>query len=281
MKAAVIPPFDYINTTRARKYHLVLSHLLGSPHGGYDEFYRTLKQHNEGAFVILDNSAHELTEGESIERMLTLGSRVNADEIVIPDHLFNREETVLNAKNALSSLLEPFTDIFMKYRPRLMFVAQGKSRKDYTLCWTDLSIMIRDFRRSFLDKFGFKPEITLGVSKDYEIFDGGLMRILKGTVIPIASSFGADVHILGWGHDLWAHRTIAEELGDQVRSTDSAKPWVYGYHSIFLETHYRDIPTYPKRDDDYFTLNYNAQQYSAALFNTTVFDATVAGEILP
>lgn len=279
MKAAIIPPIEYLPTTRLRKYHLVLSYLLDHPE--YQKFYRELKSDGlESPFITLDNSAHEFTVGESIERILILGSRIHADEIVIPDHLFNREETVLSARNTLSSLLSSFTNIFSTYRPRLMFVAQGKSRKDYNQCWMDLSIMIRDFRRDFLDRHGFKPEITFGVSKDYEIFDGGLMRVLKSTVIPMASSFKADIHILGWGHDLWAHRTIAEELGDQIRSTDSAKPFVFGISHTRLNSHYRDIPVYPKRSIDYFDRHLTENELGNALYNVDVFDATCRGEIL-
>ncbi len=282
MKAAIIPPFAHLETTRDREFHLLLAHLLDPSLGHeYRTFYTSLRASRPGAFLILDNSAHENTIGQTIQSVLSLGQSLGVNEIVVPDHLFNHEETLANAKLSFEYLLTPGgSSLFRTFYPRLMIVAQGKSRRDYERCVFNLALLIREFRREFNTRYKFVPQITFGVSKDYEIWEGGLHRLLKSTIIPTASSFEAQIHVLGWGHNLWGHRAIAEDFGDQIRSTDSAKPWVYGYNNTRLDSHYLDIPTYPKRPDEYFNLRYDDLQTDASLWNVNVFDATCRGEVL-
>jgi len=284
MKAAIITPIEYLDTTRDREFHLLLTHLLDpliDVGGEYRQFYQDLRRSNLDTFMILDNSAHENTVGESIQKVLALGQSLAVNEIVIPDHLFNSVETLARAKDAFEYLLSKGgSSLYFSFRPRLMVVPQGKSRKDYDRCSFNLSTLIREFRKEFREKYRWSPTITFGVSKDYEIWDGGLYRVLAKTIIPAATSFEADIHILGWGRDLWAHRTIAEDFGDLIRSTDSARPFVYGYNNIYLNSHYIDIPEYPGRSKTYFRDEFSTPQLQASLHNVAVFDATVKGEVV-
>lgn len=279
MQAAIIPPIPHLSSTLNRRFHLVLSHLLENTE--YSSFYQSLKRQNPEAFIILDNSAHETGSGEVISSVLARGRSISADEIVIPDHLFNREETVNRAKSSFEYLLSAGgSSLLLSYTPRLMLVAQGRSRRDYYHCLRDLSILARDFRKAFHERYFRLPDITFGVSKDYEIWDGNLTDLVGKNVIPVAASFSGQVHVLGWGHNLWGHRELGDRFGDQIRSTDSAKPWVYAANSVRLDSHYLDIPLYPKRRETYFDETLPDDQVSIAVHNVQEFDAACRGEIL-
>lgn len=283
VKAAIIPPIPHLSSVIDREFHLLLSHLLlsNSPiSSSYRSFYHRVRQAHPEAFLILDNSAHECGEGEGISNILSLGQVLQVNEIVVPDILFDRDGTVQSARQSFEYLKIFGADLFLSFKPRLMIVPQGKSRSDLLRCARSLSSLAQTFRQEFEQEYSYRPELTLGVSKDYEVFDGDLQRVVSEIILPISQDLCTDVHVLGWGHNLWGHRLLGESFGGEIRSTDSAKPWVYAQSGIGLDSHYLDIPTYPKRRDDYFSSTLSDHHAHLAHQNIEIFDACCRGELV-
>lgn len=95
---------------------------------------------------------------------------------------------------------------------------------------------------------------SIGLSKDYEVWEGGLLDIINRirTLCP-----QQEIHLLGWGRDL----KQLKELGKMksIRGIDSAKPLVYASYKIELDTRNREYPGRPKN-----------------FFNLRVIDDTIA-----
>jgi hypothetical protein len=83
------------------------------------------------------------------------------------------------------------------------------------------------------------------------------------------------VHMLGWGRDLWEIIRIAEEF-PWIRSTDSAKPFVYALKNISLNPS-EDIPKYPTRSKTYFKRKLTPEQVKIATNNAIMFRAAAKG----
>lgn len=227
MKIAVIPPATLLQSygILGDKYHLCLSHEVLT-NVGYAEFYQRRRQ--EGDFVILDNSAHEQLEGQSLDQLVLAAQYIGPSEIVLPDRLFFGDDTLERSTEAYERLRTEFPST------KLMGVPQGRTISEWVTCLEGLLQLGVD---------------TIGISKDYEVWPGGLAcRVLDvGERHP-----SVDIHLLGWGRELWQLRNL-EESG-LVRGVDSAKPIVYALHGVELpdvitpET----APKYPRRKNDFF-----------------------------
>ena len=97
MDISLIPPVKNLSLIKGYKYHLVLSHLLQYP--AYKAFYA--QERKNYSYIILDNSAHEFQKGQPIDHLIRQASDLNAQEIVIPDCLFNAKETFRMAREAI------------------------------------------------------------------------------------------------------------------------------------------------------------------------------------
>jgi hypothetical protein len=240
----------------------------------YKRFYAT--QSLEGAYLILDNSAHERQFGEAASILLSQAEELGVSEIVCPDHLFDSDDTIRRTKEALQFFvtnekrLRQMTPI-----PRMMLVAQGNSLLEYSLC---LQGLVKEFlaaQKKTAFPLNFLP--TIGVSKDYELWEGGMHRLLEKTIFPIVETLpDVQIHLLGWGRDLWALRQIVNDFGDRIRSIDSAKPMVYGQAHILLDPA-KPVPAYPKRSKYYFITELSKEQLVIVRKNIEVFDAVVSG----
>ena len=266
MKTALIPPIPHLEEAKGREYHLTLAHLVEtSPY--YQAFY--LSEAAQGSYVILDNSAHENSHGQPIAKLLELAPKVGAREIVIPDKLFDWKETVISACDTFQYLSEYYEDHPSPYR--WMFVPQGHDEQEWRICLEELVGLISDTyktRPSLLSQ-GF----TLGLSKDFEVWSGGLLFLITKYLLPLREKHGCDIHLLGWGRKLWALKAINDNVGDQIRSIDSAKPVVYAFSEISLNPNCMIIPPYPKRSETYFEDILTEKQLEIARHNISVFDS--------
>ena len=268
MKTLLIPPIHYLNLAAGRKYHLVLSHLID--HNAYTEFYRN--QSDQGSYVILDNSAHEFQMGENIHHLLKQARQLKASEIVLPDHLFESKDTVARTKQALQYIVEHKNEFLsMTPVPNFMIVPQGRSPQQFSDCLFELLNVYNDAQIKLSQTLW---NLTIGVSKDYEIWAGGLFALLDKTVIPVAQKEDIQVHVLGWGRDLWALQHVSRVFGNSIRSIDSAKPFVYGMYGIKLDPPL-PAPVYPKRPNDYFTAQVSEHDLETIKWNIQVFDNLV------
>ena len=224
VKIAVIPPTSLLESygVLGDKYHLCLSHEVLT-NVGYAEFYQ--RRRREGDFVILDNSAHEQLEGQSLDQLVRAAKYVGPSEIVLPDRLFFGDDTIERSTEAFERLREEFPTT------RLMGVPQGRTVKEWLVC---------------LDAFLDLGVDTIGISKDYEVWPDGL-----GALVELVRGAGEqDIHLLGWGRELWQLR----ELANLVRGVDSAKPVVYALHGVELPDVISpaSTPKYPRRQNDFF-----------------------------
>lgn len=269
MKALLIPPKTGFDFVRGRQYHLVLSHLLKDRE--YQRFYH--HQSLTGSYIILDNSAHEFTVGERASTLLRNAQLIRADEIVLPDRLFFGDDTVESTTEAMDYLLGEGLREFERLPDlSLMVVPQGRTLREYTRCLNDLVDAYVKRIAQFEEK---RAWLTIGVSKDYEEWDGGLPVLLEKTVLPIARSMKARIHMLGWGRKLWDLDLIARTFGDEIRSVDSAKPFVYAMAGIKLK--FPEEPIYPKRRGNFFDHEIPPGTYDLIRHNISIFDRCVTG----
>lgn len=265
MQIALIPPIANLEMARGRKYHLVLAHLVEQSQY-YQDFYR--RESENGSCVILDNSAHEMQHGQPIIKLLSLAPLVGASEIVIPDALFDWKETSLSAFHTFLTLLHRTFPLPLPGYS-WMLVPQGKSLREWVSSLDTFSTLVG--LMGFFDPHLLEKGITLGLSKDYEIFPGGLYSLIEDYCLPWAEEYHAQIHLLGWGRDLWALNRIACTFGEYIRSVDSAKPFVYGLNEIRLA--FPDpYPAYPKRDPYYFDQTLRGPAWEVAEDNIKAFE---------
>jgi hypothetical protein len=272
VKAALICPVPELKRFANGSLHLLLAHLLSKPE--YRAHYA--KQRRHGAYLILDNSAHEFGAGSDPEELLLRAMDISAQEIVVPDVLFSHEGTLAASDHALQTWIQdPHKTIFV-LNPRLMYVPQGKAPYEWARCLTGL---IQLHRKA--TKWGLRRDFVIGLSKDYETWgDDGLEDLIVGYLEPCfetAQRIGLrfDVHMLGWGRNLWKLEGIAQRH-KWIRSIDSAKPFVYALSDVRLNPA-EDAPTYPTRGLNYFTRRLTPEQVPLAEANSLCFKAIASG----
>ena len=265
MKAALIPPIGLLDQfCRGREYHLALTHLLQ-----YGRYFKYYLEASKTSYVILDNSAHEFQEGQEIKNLLKNAFDIGASEVIFPDKLFDSEKTVENAVASVDYILEHDFERL----PRFGMVPQGLSIPDLLDCANGLAKNYNRARLKDSSKFGVP---MLGVSKDYEKFDGGLLRVLERVIFPVANDMGAEIHLFGWGRQMWAYKEIADKYGSLIRSIDSAKPFIFGRHQIILDPTIPE-PKYPRRSAGYFFETFSPMEIMVSEMNIRVFDQIVEG----
>jgi hypothetical protein len=119
---------------------------------------------------------------------------------------------------------------------------------------------------------------VIGISKDYDTWRGGLPYLIGHYVEPLRAQRKFDVHCLGWPSNLWSLAKVARAY-PWIRSTDSAKAYVYAKNGILLEPG-GPIPQYPKRDENYFTELLPRETRTIMRRNVEIFKATASDEII-
>ncbi len=272
MKTALIPPVPLLDKYGNGDLHLLLSHLVDE-FPAYREHYT--KRREAGDYLILDNSAHEHGRGNSMEALLKQASLLRAQEVVVPDVLFDRRATVSSAQNSISWLkTQHGRDCFERAgRPRLMYVPQGEGRHEWSTCL----MLLMAIHHGGDVHLGLGPPV-IGISKDYYTLKGGLVGIIDEYVVEYFEHDRADVHCLGWPTDLWQLAKVAKKH-PWVRSTDSAKPFVYADADILLEPG-GDVPAYPRRKETYFSEGLSKNGLLLADRNVAVFEAAANNELI-
>jgi len=275
VKAALIPPVPALHLFGNGDFHLLLSHLFDNE--AYVKHY--MQQRAKGAYLVLDNSAHENGSGDDPESLMFKACQIRAQEIVVPDVLDDADATIELALQAHETWYEkrPSTSEIVRDKA-LMYVPQGANYEDWKHCLHNL-VRIHLFMAK---KYELKQAFVVGVSKDYEVWDGGLMRLLDDDLVPLRQDLlrhdiRMQCHMLGWGRKLWALDEIARKHS-WIRSTDSAKPFVYALDATNLYRRLHDIPpVYPKRPENYFDLNLSKSAVHLARENVRVFKALAEG----
>lgn len=247
MQTAVIAPSALLEKYATSQYHLCLCHRVL-----VDDFYAHFYSKDARGFVILDNSAHELGVGGMLMDMKKASFLVHPKEVVLPDRLFFSEDTIKYARESI--------DTFRGLAPRIMGVPQGTNLQEWKSCCAHLIDLGVD---------------TIGVSKDYEGWDGGLPALVQEVRGIHSRSWHARatcIHMLGWGRKLWqlTHlRAIEEDPYLPIRGIDSGKPLVYASADIDLEA--PGMPPYPGRLENFFNLTDDNIPTEMALKNINAF----------
>lgn len=91
----IITPTAYCESFAVQSnFHLVLAHLIEQD-PKYTEFYKRMSA--RGDYIICDNSAFELGESYPPDQLIELGSRVDADALVLPDYPFQPAQKTIDA----------------------------------------------------------------------------------------------------------------------------------------------------------------------------------------
>lgn len=273
METCLIPPISELESFGYGCYHLLLSHLLENKQ--YREHYIREKKENK-AYLILDNSAHEFKSGQEPEILIEQALEIKANEIVCPDVLFDARETAANCRLALRVFAQ--SEKFAELKPNVMIVPQGTTYREWQWCLYDM-MNEYDWMYSKHSK-QFKQLPVIGLSKDYEMWEGGLVRLFERDLTLIMTNEWVTVHLLGWGRDLWALNTIAREYGsiEYLRSVDSAKPFVYAMSNTRLDFN-KPIPEYPTRSENYFNHSLTKDQRQIAFGNVRIFELAAKGQL--
>lgn len=98
-----IAPIKYNSIVSARPAHLVLAHLLDT-----DEEYMEFSQveSENGSFIMMDNSAYELKEPYSPDKLIELGKACGAHAIVLPDYPFQPSITTILAAEQYAQMFK-------------------------------------------------------------------------------------------------------------------------------------------------------------------------------
>lgn len=268
MKAALIPPNNSLPLFGRGSFHLLLSHLLKNK--VYYKHYE--EQRERGAYLVLDNSAHEFGVGDDPEALIFNALALRAQEVVVPDVLDDSAATLDRAVDALELWFESKYLVINREMPALMYVPQGANVAEWVVCLNSLL----DLHRYVTKKSQYRSDVVIGISKDYEVWDGGIERLLTNYVEPLRQQHkNIHVHLLGWGRELWALGWLATKF-PWLRSTDSAKPFVYALNGLELDVQYAP-PAYPGRSDNYFRRRMNNEQIALSQKNVAVFRELAAG----
>lgn len=244
------------------RFHLLLSHMCNDPH--YVTYY--IEHRTAGEYLILDNGADELAEGQGIKRTLALATDLRAQEVVLPDVQHEGQKTLDHSLEALSWLMteEGYVAYSRARKPRLMVVPQGKDAQE----WGEVAERLIDATRKVMQEIG-GPTLVVGVAKQYDKLPGGrswCCGVLRPYLTP-----AEDVHLLGWAHRLADPMDVAK-AHPWVRSIDTAKPLVFGMEGLVVDPkEEKSNPPYPGRDDGYFDEEFLESNLDAIRTNVEKF----------
>lgn len=196
-KVAQIVPLKFLTMTSDNMYHMCLAHLVLKSEE-YALFYRRMSE--EGKYVLMDNGAAE-KEKLSQEDLLRAYSLVKPTEIILPDVLFDKDQTLTRTSDFIRSnykRLEPY---------KKMIVPQGKDEMEWQDClW---SMIYESFYYDDIDSIGIPK--WLGV-KD---------KVARISICNRLLDIDKEIHLLGCNEGP-AVLGFCRAANPNVRGCDSA-----------------------------------------------------------
>lgn len=213
MKLAVIAPPEFLNEVHHARlsYHMALGQEL-IRNVAYCDWYRW--RHVRGDFIIVDNGAAEPgDERIPFEAVLEAAEYVRADEVILPDVLYDGHQTV-----AFTTDPNVYNQVPVRSR---IIVPQGRSLEEWIECFEAITKRIQ-YR-------------TIGVAKHLEVsVEGGRPAILRWLRRQNWTDL-VDIHLLG----IWANPLVEIERASQawsgIRGIDTAAPIAYAQHKMFID----------------------------------------------
>lgn len=220
MRVATIVPTPYLSVIKQDEYQMCLyQEVKAQPE--YAEFYRDRAA--EGMFVIMDNGAAE-GSNPTWQDLLPVYALVNPSEVILPDVIYNKEETIRQTREAYSG----FNQAGLK--ARYMMVPQGNTFKEWKECMetfvkqSPVTVGISKFvTPKFQDEMGPGANVRLECVDAIVEFCGGAKQMKED---------GIQIHLLGCWDNPQEIGEIARAFGKTVRGTDSAIAYVYTRNGI-------------------------------------------------
>ena len=224
MKVATILPVPLLDTLAGdQSYQMCLFQVIkDNPEAA--AYFK--KQRELGHFVIMDNGAAEGVN-PTAEDLMEVYPLVNPSEIVLPDVVYDKAETIRRSRDAYCLFREH--DLDDKYQ--FMGVPQGNCFTEWLEC---------------MKVFLAQPAITtIGVSKfvtpKFQDEMGKNVNVRLECVDAILTEAeklerSVQIHLLGCWENPAEIGKIAQVYGDKVRGTDSGIAYVYTRAGVLYDT---------------------------------------------
>lgn len=214
MKIAFIAPIQNLELAQRGTMHMALTHLV-LQNAAYRNFYR-----NETMYKILDNGAFE-GELNSMQQVLLAADSIQANEIVLPDYLFDWKKTVQSAKTSIQRL----KSLGILKRFKLMAVPQGNDEDTWWNCMHELS-ELEEVDVIGLSKLSCPVCMKLSITKSRNL-------IINEMTAKNLWNNNKEYHLLGGSHELIDQIYYCNHE-PRIRSIDTSVPIEYGKNGIYL-----------------------------------------------
>jgi hypothetical protein len=215
MKAALIPPKGYYNSTAQSDYHLMLAQNTDPEYIG---MYSSLPPDN---YIIMDNGA---AEGATVRDNILLhrATAMGVDEVVVPDEIGDSEGTIARAHRFFGAAQKDAH--WQKYK----YMGVVQSQGDHG------GIM------ECIHSFAEMPINVLGVPRHLVTND----KYARFNILSMIKGYGFhkrfEVHLLGTNPKWSAEISVIQEVHPWVRGVDSSLPYNYSIVGERLTAKFRD-----------------------------------------
>lgn len=259
MKFFCIPPNNHLNMMDNGDWYFALCHHY-IQNKNYRDYFLNLRKTKPNAFILLDNGAAEhslVTEDILIEVV----SELRPNEVIAPDVLFNKKQTLKNLESFITKLLK--TDF--GYNINVFGCPQGSTKKEWYDCY--LEMCLNPFVKTIgLSKIAV-PKCWNGAENDE------LIAVSRNQCVQELASnklLSKPLHLLGMGEhtefDYYKNNRVS-----LIRSSDSCYTILAAMHGIDFEKGDLDrIPT----TNAYFDAILTEEQQTLAVSNISYLKKT-------
>ena len=213
MNIATILPNKYLHLEDDNDYHLCLAHLLHDR--TYREWFR--EKATRGDMVIMDNGVVETGKAMEMSRLMDLGASVGVSEIILPDEIYNRDETLFMGMDAMSEFVTAMGTDYEKESLPLMAVPQGATAME----WVDCVKRMIEW-----------PVRTIGISRFTNKYFTSRLRALE--CVPELINSDKQIHLLGCPGDPIEFSEVETSFPGRIRGIDSGVAVIYATAGILM-----------------------------------------------
>ena len=213
MKIATILPNRYLSLEDENDYHLCLAHLL------HDRTYREWfkEKSMRGDWVIMDNGVVETGKAMEMRRLIELGQEVGVSEIILPDEIHNKDETIFLGMDAMAEYAMLTGKDFLNGNLPLMAVPQGDTARE----WIDCVKHMLDW-----------PVRTIGISRFVNKYFTSRLRALE--CVPELMNSGKEIHLLGCPGDPIEFHHVEKAFPGRIRGIDSGVAVIFATAGVLM-----------------------------------------------
>lgn len=222
----------------------------------YRKFFLDVRKNYPNVWITLDNSAAEralVTE----EILYDIVGELQPSEVVAPDVLFDKDQTVAN----MNTFIEGMKERGFLQHTEIFGCPQGKTKEDWIECY-DYFVSLPEVSTIGMSKIAIPYAFRENPEADQEIKETRheAVKFLLET-----KRLSKPLHFLGMG-DPTEYRFYAalDQAGKIFRSSDSCYTILAGANGIDLE---KTPEVRKKTYDEYYHTPLTAEQYSLALRN--------------